>query len=133
MKSIDELKNTPNLIIAVIGEDGGGGEIRYGKLVASVIWSFGGGWDHVSVAPYRSSYTPSWGEMCKVKDMFFNDDEIVVQYHPAKNEYVNNIPNCLHLWRPQNVEMPVPPSVMVGMRKGQTREEFLKEAEELLK
>ena len=133
MKGIDELKNTPNLIIAIIEEDGGAGEIHYGRLVGSVVWSFGGGWDHVSIAPYSLRYTPSWDDMCKVKDMFFNDNETVVQYHPAKNEYVNNIPNCLHLWRPQNVEMPVPPSVMVGMRKGQTREEFLKEAEALLK
>lgn len=36
------------------------------------------------------------------KDMFFKEDEIVVQYHPAKSEYVNNMPNCLHLWRPTN-------------------------------
>ena len=133
MKSIEELKNTPNLIIVEPGKNGGFGEIRYGKLVGSVIWSFGGGWDHVSVAPYRSSYTPSWEEMCKVKDMFFREDETVVQYHPAKSNYVNNLPNCLHLWRPQNAELPVPPSVMVGIRKGQTREEFLKEAEALLR
>ncbi len=44
------------------------------------------------------------------KDMFFKEDEIVVQYHPAKSEYVNNMPNCLHLWRPTNGALPTPPS-----------------------
>ncbi|MBQ6053009.1 MAG: hypothetical protein IJL30_06990 [Clostridia bacterium] len=65
--------------------------------------------------------------------MFFRDDEVVVQYHPAKSEYVNNLPNCLHLWRPRQIAMPTPPSIMVGIRKGQTAEEIRKEIEEVSK
>ena len=121
MKTNQELKKIPNLLIVRLGEDGGIGEMyRAGKPFASVIWSNGGGWEHVSIAPYRHSHTPTWDEMCALKDMFFYDEETVVQYHPAKSQYVNNMPNCLHLWRPLNATMPTPPSIMVGIKKGQT-------------
>lgn len=51
--------------------------------------------------------------------MFFREDEVVIQYHPAKSEYVNNVPNCLHLWKSQKQDMPTPPFIMVGVKKGQ--------------
>ena len=124
MKSAEALKHTPHLMIRQIGEDGGNGEGRYGKLAGSVIWSFGGGWDHGSGAPYQRSYVPSWEDMCRLKDMFFREDETVVQYHPAKSEYVNTVENCLHLWRPQNETLPTPPSIMVGVKNGQSAEEI---------
>lgn len=70
-----------------------------------------GGWDHVSVSlPDRC---PTWDEMCAIKDLFFEPDEWVVQYHPAKADYVNHHPHVLHLWRPHGVELPRPPKVMV--------------------
>lgn len=131
MKSNEELKGAPNLLIRKIGEDGGYGEIQWGRLKASVIWSYGGGWDHVSVAPYKHSYTPSWEDMCKVKDMFFRAGETVVQYHPAKDDYVNNMRNCLHLWRPQKERLPKPPTAMVGIRDGQPGAELRKEIVEI--
>jgi hypothetical protein len=56
---------------------------------------------------------------------------VVVQYHPAKSEYVNNMPNCLHLWRPVNEAMPTPPSIMVGVRDGQSMESVMKEIAEV--
>lgn len=31
------------------------------------------------------------------------------QLHPAKSEYVNIHPYCLHLWRPLEREIPMPP------------------------
>lgn len=131
MKTTEELQRTSNLLIRTIGEDGGYGEIQWGRLKASVIWSYGGGWDHVSVAPYKHSYIPSWEDMCKVKDMFFSTSETVVQYHPAKEDYVNNMRNCLHLWRPQKERLPKPPTVMVGIRDGQTSAELRKEIAEI--
>lgn len=132
MKKLEELKSTPNLLIMQVGIDGGMGEIyQAGNRFCSVIWSYGGGWEHVSIAPYKRSHTPTWEEMCRVKDMFFHDDEVVVQYHPAKSDYVNNVTNCLHLWRSTDKEMPTPPTIMVGIRKGQTSEEVRKEIEEL--
>lgn len=130
MKTLEELKNTPNLLIRHIAEDGGFGEVRFGKLLGSVIWSNGGGWEHVSIRPYKRIYVPSWDEMCRVKDMFWHDDEAVVQYHPAKSEYVNNLPNCLHLWRPIEEKLPCPPSYMVGIKDGQSISDLKKEIEE---
>lgn len=80
MKTLDELKRTPNLQIHETGVDGGYGYIHYGKLKnCSVIWSFGGGWEHVSICP--KDRTPTWDEMCKIKDMFWRKNETVVQYH----------------------------------------------------
>lgn len=134
MKTNEELRNTANLLIGRIGNDGGMGEIfKLGKRYGSVIWSNGGGWEHVSVCPYKRSYTPSWDDMCALKDMFFHEDETVVQYHPAKSEYVNNMPNCLHLWRSINTDFPVPPSIMAGIRKGQSASEIIKEIKEVSK
>lgn len=132
MKTNQDLKNTPNLLFRKVGEDGGIGELyRAGKPYASVIWSNGGGWEHVSMAPYKRNHTPTWDEMCALKDMFFYDEETVLQYHPAKSEYVNNVPNCLHLWRPIHEKIPTPPSIMVGIKKGQTIVECQQEIEKL--
>lgn len=81
------------------------------KTLLRIMVGSGDGWDHVSVsAPGRC---PTWDEMCAVKRLFFRDDEWVVQYHPAETEYVNRHPFVLHLWRPQNAELPKPPEVMV--------------------
>lgn len=57
--------------------------------------------------------TPSWDDMCEVKDMFWGEDECVVEYHPPKSEYVNSMPNCLHLWKPMDKELAVPPKYLV--------------------
>lgn len=72
------------------------------------------GWEHVSVSIEDKTRCPSWSEMCGVKDLFWGDDETVIQFHPPKSEYVNNHPGCLHLWRPTNVVVPLPPSILVG-------------------
>jgi hypothetical protein len=93
--------------------------------LAFVICSDGMGWDHVSVSIKQtrlrtnevSSCTPTWDEMCQIKDLFFSEEESVVQFHPAKADYVNLHKYCLHLWRPQHVEIPTPPSIMVGPRQ----------------
>ena len=71
-------------------------------------------WEHVSVhiEEYGKDRTPTWDEMCQVKNCFWNDDETVVQFHPAKKDYVNCHPHVLHLWRnPKG--FPLPLKVMV--------------------
>lgn len=77
------------------------------------------GWEHVSVTisarKRKVERCPTWEEMCYVKNIFFNEDECVVQYHPVKNDYVSNHKYCLHLWRPTESEVPVPPPLMVGI------------------
>lgn len=85
------------------------------------IASDGLGWQHVSVTivGYRqnkASRCPTWEEMCFVKDQFWNKYETVIQYHPPESEYVNNHPFCLHLWKPDNIEIPLPDSIMVGIK-----------------
>src|SRR4051812_18832968 len=66
-----------------------------------VIAADGLGWDHVSVSVDGVSRCPHWEEMCAVKQLFFRDDEVVMQLHPAEADYVNDHPYVLHLWRPQ--------------------------------
>ncbi len=78
----------------------------------TVIASDGGGWEHVSVS--LNTRTPTWEEMCRIKDLFWGDEDRVVQFHPPRSEYVNNHPHCLHLWRPTGVTMPFPPPSYVG-------------------
>lgn len=67
----------------------------------SVIWTRNeGGLEHVSISPVKSNKLPSWEDMCKLKDIFFDDEEEVYQIHPPKSHYVNLSENCLHLWKP---------------------------------
>lgn len=73
------------------------------------------GWEHVSVS--LDSRIPNWIEMCFVKDLFWNEEECVVQYHPPKSKYINNHPYCLHLWRHQTEVFPFPPSILVGLKE----------------
>lgn len=98
-------------------EDGNNGlfAIKKGKLKFSVIASDGMGWEHVSATIINAQRCPTWREMCFIKDLFFNEDEVVVQYHPAKKDYINNHPYCLHLWKKVDSEFETPPTLMVGI------------------
>lgn len=87
-------------------------EIPFESYLLRIICSDGMGWDHVSVSLHHRC--PSWKEMCFIKDLFFNDNETVIQFHPKKTEYVNYHPYCLHLWRNHYEEVELPPSIMVG-------------------
>jgi len=58
--------------------------------------------------------TPNWAEMCFIKDIFWEEEEAVVQFHPPKSDYVNHHPYCLHLWRPVFSKLELPPSILVG-------------------
>ena len=123
MKTLEEIRGQTGLRIVEVAPDGGAGLIEHGKLKGSVIWSFGGGWEHVSIHPFKRHYVPSWDEMCWLKSLFFYAEEWAVQYHPPVSEYVNNLGNCLHIWRPINQELPTPPSWMTGAKQGQTLSE----------
>lgn len=72
------------------------------------------GWDHVSVS--RADRVPSWAEMEHVKRLLFHDFETAMQLHVPPSEHVNNHPNCLHLWRPTDRTIPLPPSILVGVK-----------------
>jgi hypothetical protein len=72
-----------------------------------VVASDRGGWDHCSVS--LQMRTPIWKELCFIKDLFWGPEEIVIQYHPAASEYINQHYFVLHLWKPQFMTLPVPP------------------------
>jgi hypothetical protein len=63
--------------------------------------------EHVSVS--LEDRCPTWEEMCWVKALFWEPEEVVIQYHPKESQYVNHHKFCLHLWRPVGVELPCPP------------------------
>ena len=126
MRDFEEIKKCRRLLIMRTSSDGFDGIIRMpfweGTIVCS--WDF---WEHISVSPKKKSVTPSWDDMCLIKDIFFEETEAVIQIHPPKAEYVNNMPNCLHLWRWAEGEMTLPPSFMVGIKVGQSEEELMAE------
>jgi hypothetical protein len=69
------------------------------------------GWDHVSVS--RANRCPNWPEMAHVRRLFFRDEETVMQLHVPIKDHIDLHPHCLHLWRPQNTAIPLPPTSMV--------------------
>ena len=70
-------------------------------------------WEHVSVS--TAVRCPTWEEMCRVKDLFWDPEDAVFQIHPPEKEYINQHPYCLHLWRPVGIVLPRPPSITVGV------------------
>ena len=96
--------------------------LPHGGVLLSCIVSDGLGWEHVSVVPRKPNSgkllgrVPTWEEMCWVKEQFWGDDEAVMQLHPPRSEYVNQHEFCLHLWRPTDGRVPLPPSLMVGFK-----------------
>lgn len=89
------------------GADGGAFKVPFEGRELIVVASDGGGWFHVSVSiPNRC---PNWREMCFIKDLFFEPEDCVIQYHPPKSRHINDCNTCLHLWQPQNIEIPLPP------------------------
>ena len=118
MKPVEAIKISPRLQIQNTGEDGFNGYIHHPLLKRPMVFqtSCGGGWEHVSVS--FTNRCPTWDEMCMVKDIFWDGDETVIQYHPSKENHVNYHPHCLHLWKPIGIDFPVQPSIFVGPNKG---------------
>jgi hypothetical protein len=80
-------------------------------------------WEHVSVSLFLRKKTaisvkrcPTWEEMCMIKDMFWTDDDCVIQFHPPKAHYVNYHSYCLHLWRYTKIEQTLPPDELIGYK-----------------
>ena len=78
------------------------------------------GWEHVSVSVRRKwglalQRPPHWEEMCLVKDLFWDPEDWVVQFHPAESEHIDMV-NALHLWRSIDEAFPIPDSILVGLK-----------------
>lgn len=73
--------------------------IPYKKLKLKVLAAIEpDGWEHVSVSlPGRD---PTWEEMCFIKDLFFEREDVCLQFHSKHSQYVNLHQHCLHIWKP---------------------------------
>lgn len=71
--------------------------------------------DHVSVSVQREKdgsparRCPTWEEMCFIRNLFWEPEECVIQYHPPASKYVNAHPYVLHLWKPLDTVIETPP------------------------
>jgi hypothetical protein len=135
MKTNAELQQERRIIVTDISDDGGRGwipgpDINRPNRQARVVWSNGGGWDHVSFS--WENRCPTWEEMAMAKQLFFYPEEVCVEFHPAESEYVNMHPYCLHIWRYQQPGMPMPPAWMVGAKRGQTLKQAYREGMEAM-
>ena len=88
-------------------------EFKVRGLKVRVVASDGLGWEHVSVSLERKK-CPNWNTMCEVKNIFWDEEDAVIQYHPPKSQYVNCHPFTLHLWKSTDKEIPVPDPILVG-------------------
>lgn len=85
-----------------------------------VVASDGEGWEHVSVhcigrKHARGDRSPTWGEMSKIKDMFWGRDDLVVQYMVPGTDHINRHEHTLHMWRKAGTNdfCQRPPSILV--------------------
>lgn len=69
-------------------------------------------WEHVSVS--TRGRVPLWAEMEFIKRLFFEDHETCFQLHVPVTQHINVHEFCLHIWRPTDRDIPLPPSIMVG-------------------
>lgn len=116
MRSLEEIRKKPHVVITdVICDDVGKPCILQGwfdypdKRIKGLIMAGmnEGSMEHVSVAPERRTQVPDWETICRIKDVFWKDEEMAVQVHPPKSRYVHGVGgpgrernNILHLWRP---------------------------------
>ena len=113
MKELKKIQDTKNLFIDASGTDGFTGRY-YDKdtnKMLKYVFSWGMNWEHLSVSMPRKC--PSWEQMCRMKDIFWDEDEVCVEYHPRRKDYVNMHSYCLHIWKPIGVEIPTPPKILV--------------------
>ena len=63
-------------------------------------------WEHVSVS--LKNRLPTWQELKFIKMLWFliRAEQVRKQFFPPQSEYINVHKNCLHLWRPINVDLP---------------------------
>ena len=99
------------------GDDNGGcfeiPSAHYQGVTLRCIASSGLGWDHISVSTSQPR-CPTWREMEQVKRLFFPPNEVAMQLHVANDDHISVHDFCLHIWRPHDVQIPLPPMGMVA-------------------
>lgn len=106
------VERTPGGVVIHIEMDGIAFQVGNLRCIASN----GGGWDQLSVS--LANRTPTWGEMERMRKIVFRDDEHAYQLGVPEKDHINCHPHCLHWWRPQGMEIPLPPKWMVGPISG---------------
>ena len=94
-KDIEKYRQTTGIMASAISDGNNGAfNIPYPNNKKTqtqdtlfVVASDGGGWDHVSVS--LLGRCPTWNEMSHVKNLFWDAEETVVQYHPPASKYIN--------------------------------------------
>lgn len=108
MRNISEIKSDPHLSNITIYDEAkkaGYGVIHLVRWKGSIVFDVTeSGWEHVSVSPKKKGIFPNWYELKHIKEIFWPDDEEVIQFFPRKADHVNIMSNCFHLWRHPNVE-----------------------------
>jgi hypothetical protein len=115
---IDKFRDTSAAVRRYYGNTGDGtcgafvvpSPVDYKPL--RVLASRGAGWEHVSVS--RANRCPTWGEMEHVKRLFFEPGDVCMQLHVTPAAHLNAHPYCLHIWRPTDCEIPLPPPNLVA-------------------
>jgi hypothetical protein len=70
------------------------------------------GWEHLSCStPTRC---PTWDEMAFVAGLFWDKEDTLIQYRPPLSDYINVHQFCLHWFRPIGIDIPIPPSILIG-------------------
>ncbi|WP_051650350.1 hypothetical protein [Selenomonas sp. AB3002] len=112
MRTIDEIRTNPQVFDWENWMNGHGGivQLKGQKKEFNFICTVdkdeetGNEMEHVSVSITNSNKsTPTWKDMCRIKEIFWRDDEEVHQIHPKAENYlhgVGDLENVLHLWRP---------------------------------
>lgn len=83
MKNLYHLNEHRVPLLGSLGDEYNGAfEIKIKGEKYNVIASRDEGWEHVSIS--HKHKIPSWRVMCMVKDLFFDENEVVMQLHPKK-------------------------------------------------
>ncbi len=82
-----------------------------GRMIAVQADATHNEWEHISCS--MRNRCPTWEEMCYLKNLFWDESQIAVQFHPAKEDYVNVAKFCLHIWVYKGF-MPRPKKNLVG-------------------
>lgn len=122
----EKFPNTPDELCS-LPEDGPNGmfslpiPVRPGSQgFLQVIASNDGGWEHLSVHTLivgpdgsEKTFDPIWPHMHEVKLLFWDNEDVVVQFHPPQDLYLQYPATTLHLWRQIGTTFPVPPLEIV--------------------
>lgn len=76
-------------------------EIAYGEC--SAINFNDEEWEHIMLNLEEHNRCASYEEMSVLKETFWEENEIAIQVHPKKSEYINLRQYALHLWRNKSI------------------------------